>query len=264
MPVNKQKENKMIRKLKAEEIEVKVKQITAKGCLLLLYKTARVDMQILDETYTPMNWQCDYKLISDNLYCGIGIKSSDGWVWKWDCGIESKEDGEGNEVKGQASDAFKRAGFKVGIGRELYTTPFLWASVETVEEEDYHSKKKKWVLKNKYQKFYVDSIAHDGNNICYIKILDDKNNKIIEWGLNKVMDFEEFKQALLDCNGLNELQSLWNDNIKNFTIEKEKEELTNIKNNKKDELWKAREPQDTAELSKKLAEKFINDNNKGK
>ncbi len=246
-------ENKKIRKLKAEEIEVKVKQITAKGCLLLLFKTARVDMQILDETYTPMNWQCDYKVVNNNLYCGIGIKTNNEWVWKWDCGIESKEDGEGNEAKGEASDAFKRAGFKVGIGRELYTTPFLWASVETVLDGQ------KYQLKNKYQKFYVDKISYDGNNICYIKILDDKNNKIIEWGLNKVLDFKEFKQALLDCISFNELKFLWENNHKNFTIESEKKELENIKNAKKIELSQ----NDDDILMSRLANKFFNDN-KGK
>jgi len=253
-------ENKKIRKLKAEEIEVKVKQITAKGCLLLLYKTARVDMQILDETYGSINWQCDYKVVNNNLYCGIGLKSNDGWIWKWDCGIESKEDGEGNEAKGEASDAFKRAGFKIGIGRELYTTPFLWAKVDTIEEEDYYTKKKKWVLKNKYQKFHVDKISYDENNIYYLKIFDENNNKIIEWGLETVLDFDEFKQALLDCKDLNLLRLIWKDNIKNFTIEKEKNELTNIKNNKKDELWKDREPKDTEILANKLAEKYKKDN----
>lgn len=247
-------ENKKIRKLKAEEIEVKVKQITAKGCLLLLYKTARVDMQILDETFYPMNWQCDYKVVNNNLYCGIGLKSSDGWLWKWDCGIESKEDGEGNEAKGEASDAFKRAGFKVGIGRELYTTPFLWASVPTVAND-----KSKYDLANRYQKFYVDKIAYDGNNICYIKILDDKNNKILEWGLNRVLDFEEFKQALMDCLSFNELKTLWSDNAKNFTNDKEKKELEMIKNNKKIELNNNEDPA----LAQALVNKFNNDN-KGK
>ena len=119
--------------LNADQIEVKVKQVTAKGAILLLYKTARTDMELLDAVVGPMNWAVDYREIKGNLYCGIGItEDGDRWVWKWDCGIESRADGDGNEKKGEASDAFKRAGFKWGVGRELYTSPFTFAKVETV------------------------------------------------------------------------------------------------------------------------------------
>lgn len=166
-----------MRKLKANEIEVKVKKVTEKGCLLLLYKTARVDMQILDETYGTANWQCDYKTINGVLYCGIGVwnEPAKTWVWKWDCGIESRADEDGNEKKGEASDAFKRSGFKVGIGRELYTAPFIWAKVETVYLKDSN----KWVLKNPFQKFFVDSIEYnDAGEISYLLIVDEKGNKI--------------------------------------------------------------------------------------
>lgn len=164
-----------MRKLKANEIDVKVKQVTSKGCLLLLYKTARVDMQMLDEEFGPENWACDYKDIRGALYCGIGVKSKEKneWTWKWDCGIESKADDEGNEKKGEASDAFKRAGFKWGIGRELYSAPFIWAKVPTVQEGV------KWVLANKYQKFYVREIGYnDEGEINKLVIVDDKDNKI--------------------------------------------------------------------------------------
>lgn len=166
-----------MRKLKANEIDVKVKQVNKNGCLLLLYKTARVDMQILDEEFGPENWQCDYKTINNVLYCGIGILRRDNnqpsWVWKWDCGIESKADDEGNEKKGEASDAFKRAGFKWGIGRELYSAPFIWAKVPTVQEGA------KWVLANKYQKFYVREIEYNKDGeINKLVIVDDKENKI--------------------------------------------------------------------------------------
>lgn len=166
-----------MRKLKANEIDVKVKQVTSKGCLLLLYKTARVDMQMLDEEFGPENWACDYKDIRGALYCGIGVKSkvTGEWTWKWDCGIESKSDDEGNEKKGEASDAFKRAGFKIGIGRELYTAPFIWAKVETA----FLKESKKWVLKNPFQKFFVDSIEYnDAGEISYLLIVDEKGNKI--------------------------------------------------------------------------------------
>ena len=121
-----------MRALKADEIEVRVGQVYEKGVTMLLYKTARTDMQILDEMYGAMNWQKDYKEIKGNLYCGIGVWDADKeqWVWKWDCGTESNTEKE----KGEASDAMKRACVNVGggIGRELYTAPFIWLPVATV------------------------------------------------------------------------------------------------------------------------------------
>ena len=119
-----------IRLLDADEIECRVKKVTEKGAIILLYKTARTDMDLLDETFGAENWQCNYKEIKENLYCGIGVNVNNNLVWKWDCGIESREDDDGNQKKGEASDSFKRAGFKWGIGRELYTAPFIFISAE--------------------------------------------------------------------------------------------------------------------------------------
>lgn len=166
-----------MRKLRADEIEVKVKQVTAKGAVLLLYKTARVDMAILDETYGAMNWQSDYKVVKDNLYCGIGVRNKDteNWVWKWDCGIESREDEEGNQKKGEASDAFKRAGFKWGIGTELYTSPFTFARVETVESNG------KYYLKDKFQKFFVQGIWYDKDDVAALVIVDQNGQIVFQW-----------------------------------------------------------------------------------
>ena len=162
-----------MRKLTKDDIEVKVKQVTENGAVLLLYKTARVDRAILDEKYGAMNWQSDYKVVNDNLYCGIGIydESKKEWVWKWDCGIESRADGEGNEKKGEASDAFKRAGFKWGIGVELYSAPFTFAKVATIQDKNGF-----WKLANKFQKFFVDEISYDkdSGDISELVIVDDK------------------------------------------------------------------------------------------
>lgn len=108
--------------LSAQDIDVKVKQVGDGYAYLLLYKSARVDMRILDEVFGADRWESDYKVVNENLYAGIGIWFDNRQIWKWDCGIESRED-NGNEKKGEASDAFKRAGFKWGIGRELYTAP---------------------------------------------------------------------------------------------------------------------------------------------
>ena len=101
---------------------------------------------------------------------GFWRKKANQFIWKWDCGIESRADGEGNEKKGEASDAFKRAGFKWGIGRELYTAPFIWAKVPTVKDSN-----GKWQLADRYQKFNVEHIAYDEqNNIKELLIKDNK------------------------------------------------------------------------------------------
>lgn len=125
------KGSERMRALNADEIEVRVGQVFAKGVTMLLYKNARTDMAVLDELYGANNWQKDYKEIKGNLYCGIGIwdDTKSQWVWKWDCGTESNTEKE----KGEASDAFKRAGFNVagGIGRELYTAPLIFLNVAT-------------------------------------------------------------------------------------------------------------------------------------
>lgn len=112
------------RTLKADEIECRVGTINAKGCSLLLFKDARVDMKILDETYGVGNWQRTHEVINSNLFCTIEVWNDriNQWVKKQDVGTESYTEKE----KGEASDSFKRAGFNVGIGRELYTSPFIW------------------------------------------------------------------------------------------------------------------------------------------
>ena len=171
----------MFRLLKADEIEVKVKQIKQNGSVFLLYKTARTDMALLDETVGPMSWQSDYRVINDNLYAGIGIHSEElGWIWKWDCGVESREDGDGNEKKGEASDAFKRAGFKWGIGRELYTAPFIWISSDVVPTVQMGNN---WKLKNAFAKYSVSKIGYnEKREIIMLEIVDDKGRTVYTHG----------------------------------------------------------------------------------
>lgn len=117
-----------IRKLRADEIECRIGTIKPNGLSLLLYKNARCDMNILDEVFGSENWFRDHKDLKGRMYCGVGIyfKDSDKVVWKWDCGSESNTEAE----KGEASDSFKRACVNWGIGRELYTAPFIWVKAE--------------------------------------------------------------------------------------------------------------------------------------
>jgi len=156
--------------LQADDIEVKVKKVTEKGAVALLYKTARTDMNMLDDVFGAENWSCEYAEVKGNLYCTIRVRNEHGeWVGKQDCGIESREDGDGNEKKGEASDAFKRAGFRWGIGRELYTAPFTFLPLETYKDGSGYK------LKNQFERFAVKDIGYDENRrINRLVITNDK------------------------------------------------------------------------------------------
>ena len=161
---------KKFRELKAEEIDVRIGQCIAtpkwEGVSLLLYKNARVDMDILDETVGADYWQRDHKVINDNLYCAVGIWNDTlrDWVWKTDCGVESNTEKE----KGEASDAFKRACVNWGIGRELYTAPKNMLIACELDD-----KKKK--PKDKKLKFSVSEIEYIDGRITRLIVVDQNN-----------------------------------------------------------------------------------------
>ena len=117
-----------LRLLRAEEIECRIGIINEKGVSLLLFKDARVDQKILDEVFTPFGWKRSHQVLDVNLYCTVEIWDGEKqqWVAKQDVGTMSYSEKE----KGQASDSFKRACFNWGIGRELYTAPFIWIPAE--------------------------------------------------------------------------------------------------------------------------------------
>ena len=122
------------RKLRADEVECRISVVKGNKISLLLYKDARCDMNILDEVVGPMNWQRFHS--RDNANCTVSIWDDDRkiWVSKEDTGKESYTEKE----KGLASDSFKRACFNWGIGRELYTAPFIWISSNncTIKEQN--------------------------------------------------------------------------------------------------------------------------------
>lgn len=154
--------NISFRDLKADEIDVRVGQIFEDlGITLLLYKDARVDQDILDETVGNMNWQRHHS--RDNANCIVSIYDEDKkeWVEKEDTGTESNTEKE----KGIASDSFKRACVNWGIGRELYTSPFIWVKKEDVEI--YTNKKGKLTVRDS---FYVEKIIVKNKKIVLLSI----------------------------------------------------------------------------------------------
>lgn len=156
-----------IRDLKANEIDCRVQTVSDKGFSLLLYKDARVDMDILDETFGIFGWQRIHS--RDNANCTILIwdKENKQWISKEDTGTESFTEKE----KGLASDSFKRAGFNVGIGRELYTAPFIWIS-DTSYLKDRNGKK------TVYEKFMVKDIEIVDKVITKLTISDSRNKVV--------------------------------------------------------------------------------------
>lgn len=174
------------RTLKAEEIDVRVASISQKGFSLLLYKDARCDMNILDETVGSYNWQRTHS--RDNANCTVSLwdKEKGQWISKEDTGVESNTEKE----KGLASDSFKRACFNWGIGRELYTAPFIWVS-----DTSYISTNQKTQKPQVLERFTVSKIEYTNEKtISQIEITDRKGNVVFS---NIKGSKKETKQATI-------------------------------------------------------------------
>lgn len=171
-------EQNLIRLLKAEEIECRVSAINEKGLSLLLYKDARVDQRILDETFGVFGWKRSHQCIDGNLYCTVEVFNKDTreWIAKQDVGTMGYTEKE----KSQASDSFKRACFNWGIGRELYSAPFIWvpAGKAAIQMKEDENKKKRYYCNDR---FSVDSIAYnDSREVSALVIKNDKGQTVYE------------------------------------------------------------------------------------
>jgi len=187
--------NLNFRNLKASEIDVKPQTVKDNGFSLLLYKNARVDMDVLDETVGAMNWQRKHS--RENANCIVSIYDEDKkiWVEKEDTGTESFTEKE----KGLASDSFKRACFNWGIGRELYTSPFIWIS-----DSKYIKKNKEGKL-TLTDKFSVKEITVVDKVITELEIIDSKGVVVFSTNLktkSKKSNQAEFKKAIDMINAL--------------------------------------------------------------
>ena len=194
----------LFRYLTADEIECRVATVSEKGCSLLLYKDARCDMNILDETFGPMNWRRSHTRDNANCIVSIWDDEKQQWTDKEDTGTESFTEKE----KGLASESFKRACFNWGIGRELYTAPFIWIPAK---DANVQSKNGKWTT---YEKFSVTKMDIVDGKIVALNIASDKTGKIVySFGYTRnVANEEDAEQdqkpniealkSLLDKNGI--------------------------------------------------------------
>ena len=98
------------------------------------------------------------------MFCGVSIwdENKKQWITKWDCGVESNTEKE----KGEASDSFKRACFNWGIGRELYTAPFIYVKGNT-------EKNSKGNLVPTFKRMEVGEIEYENGKITQLVILGD-------------------------------------------------------------------------------------------
>ena len=118
--------------LTKNDVELRTGNVSAKGITLLVYKTARTDVNRLNEV-CGTKWNNKHFYDTQGLLCcSIGIYDDDlkQWVFREDVGTESFTEKE----KGHYSDSFKRAGFRWGIGVELYNSPFIFLPWTTEKE----------------------------------------------------------------------------------------------------------------------------------
>jgi hypothetical protein len=158
------------RPLRAEEIECRVARVNNGGVELLLYKTSRTDMDILDETVGAEKWQCEFYEHKGTLFCKIGVLTESGWVWKSNAGSPSNMEA----VKGEASDAMKRAGFTWGIGRELYTAPRIFVYADKCGKIQQGKNGKMQC----YDQFRVAKVLIEDGRIKGIRIVNDSTGKV--------------------------------------------------------------------------------------
>ena len=157
----------MFRDLRADEIEVRVAQASAYGVSLLLYKDARCDQNILDETVGEFGWQRTHTRDNANCIVSLWDAGKGQWISKEDTGTESNTEKE----KGLASDSFKRACFNWGIGRELYTAPNIKVSAHDCAIKEYSGKYKC------YDSFAVEAIRIEKKRIVGLAIRNATTGK---------------------------------------------------------------------------------------
>ena len=165
-----------VRLLNADEIECRIALINEKGLSLLLYKDARVDQKILDETFGMFGWKRSHQCIEGNLYCTVEIRNRETgeWIAKQDVGTT----GYAEKEKSQASDSFKRACFNWGIGRELYSAPFIWVPASKVQIQ---KKNDKYYCS---ENFHVAAITYnESHEITGLSITNDMGEIIFDWKL---------------------------------------------------------------------------------
>ena len=164
--------------LTIEEIDFRVQSVNKGGyATILAYKDARVDMNRLDAVYGVGYWQRKHEVINGKEFCSVGVwnKEISQWVWVQDCGTQSNTEKE----KGQSSDAFKRACFNLGIGRELYDYPII--QVKLLDNEfDKATFKPNFNFKLKDWTWISD---FNNGKLTFLKAIDNNGKERFTYGI---------------------------------------------------------------------------------
>lgn len=187
--------SEVVRLLKADEIECRVGSINEKGVSLLLYKDARVDQRILDETFGPFSWKRSHEMIDGDLYCTVSVFDAeyDMWVSKQDVGVSANAEKE----KSRASDAFKRACVNWGIGRELYSAPFIWLDAAKAKVQRKERNGKDYFYTN--ERFSVASISYDEEkrSITSLRVVNQRGEAVFCYGAQAENQQENEPKAMI-------------------------------------------------------------------
>ena len=201
--------------LKAADVEVRVGNVNKSGANLLLYKTARVDTRRLNEVFGS-GWQCSYKRDGDNLVCTISVydKELGQWINRSNVGTKSYTE----EIKGEYSDALKRAGTVWGVGLELYNAPALFMFCPTKQEKnrykiaDYANTKlsiSKYRYSQEYGFEYIQIVNNDSEAVVVNYAL--KYNKTrVQQTVNSIDDILKLKDY---CNNMVIMHKRWKKEI---------------------------------------------------
>lgn len=161
------------RDLRPDEIEVRVgatvkdRNGTPTGFQVMLYKTARVDTTILDETFGIFGWKNHYYQVKNTMICSVSIWDEDKkeWVNKDNGG---DDDFSMEQVKAECSDSMKRCCFNLGIGKKLYSASKIYMVVPIDDNND--------PKKSRYQ---VDEIEYDETSITKLVISNKKTKEVV-------------------------------------------------------------------------------------
>lgn len=218
------------RDLYADEIELRVGVVKDSGFTLLLYKNARVDMALLDEVVGVGNWQREHKILGNDIYCRVGIYNAElkQWVWREDAGAEANTEVE----KSKASDSFKRACVNFGLGRCLYSAPFVW--IKTTQTE------------SPKERYKVKTINYVDHKISELVIVNEKTGVVVySFGskekvaktsekTQKFEDLDKVEQPKSDPlakydNNMGTIRDKELDKINNFIVNSDKDRVARFK-----------------------------------
>lgn len=151
-----------LRKLRAEEIEIRKAQTKDDKARYLLYMDSRCATDLLNEWVGNENWQMSFYEAAGLLFCKIQVWDAENqrWIERSDTGSESNIEKE----KGKVSDAIKRTVSRFGW-TELYSAPTIW-------------------LPERYD-YYVSDIEIDDNRKITRLVISSTQGVAFDWKLGQ-------------------------------------------------------------------------------